>query len=198
MSKKKSKTIDVLLATISDGTHDARCNTLRSLCPCRNNNREAEVWEEIFTRALEGGMRERNQAIHAIGTLMEKGIRSPGWRDILHQFSDRLDALMNDPRTSRLLLAQMKKHGHAHRGAAIQSYKKRRRRLDMATPAELAEWLNDKAKLTGSSRIDANEQGVKRLWRWQQHRVQFQPNRGTREKELLTMAERFLPSVFAM
>ena len=70
MSKKKSKTIDVLLATISDGTHAARCNTLRSLCPCRSNNREAEVWEEIFTRALEGGMRERNHAIHAIGAIL--------------------------------------------------------------------------------------------------------------------------------
>lgn len=182
---------------MNDGSYDARCRVLRDLCPCRNNrNRETEVWREIFNKALGGGFRERDQAAHAIGTLIDKALRSNEWREVLHQCNDKLDELMLDPRASRLLLAQMKKHGHAHRGAAIQSYRRRRRVLDMATPAELTQWLNGQLRLSGRHRIEANDPGVQRLWRWQNHRVKFQPKRATRDDELLNKAQRYLPHLF--
>jgi len=176
---------------MNDGSYDARCRVLRDLCPCRNNrNRETEVWREIFKKALRGGLRERNQAAHAIGTLIDKGMRSAKWRSILHQLSDRLDNLMQDPRASRMLLSQMKRHGHAHRGAAAQSYRRRRRILDMATRAELSAWLSG---LEGVDRLRSHDPGVGRLWRWLKHRAHYQPDRDTSDRELLKMASRFLP-----
>ncbi len=196
MASRKDRPINDLLKAMNDGSYDARCSVLRDLCPCRNNRRETEVWREIFNKALGGGLRERNQAAHAIGTLIDKALRSSEWREVLHQCNDKLDELMLDPRASRLLLAQMKKHGHAHRGAAIQSYRRRRRVLDMATPAELTQWLNGQLRLSGRARIGANDPGVQRLWRWQKHRVKFQPERATRDDELLNKAQRYLPHLF--
>ena len=198
MTSKKTQPVDDLLKAMNDGSCYARCNVLRDLCPCRNNrNRDTEVWREIFKKALRGGLRERNQAAHAIGTLIDKALRSSEWREVMHQCNDLLDELMCDPRASRLLLAQMKKHGHAHRGAAIQTFRHRRRVLDMATAEELTQWLNDQLLLAGRNRISANEPGVQRLWRWQNHRTRFQPKRATRDDELLSKAQRYLPHLFS-
>lgn len=198
MASKKTRTIDDLVSVMKNGSYDARCSVLRELCPCRNNrNREYEVWREIFSAALKGGMRERNQAAHAIGTLIDKARRSSEWREVLLECSDLLDEIMLDPRASSSLLGQMKKHGHAHRGAAIQSYRRRRRDLDLATPAELTAWLNDRLMLAGRDRVRANDPGIRRLWRWQKHRIEFQPERGTKDDELLGKAERYLPHLFA-
>ena len=197
MASQKSRTIEDLVTVMKGGSYEARCSVLRDLCPCRNNrNREYEVWREIFNAALKGGMRERNQAAHAIGTLIDKAARSNEWREVLHQCRDLLDEVMLDPRASRSLLGQMKKHGHAHRGAAIQSYRRSRRDLDLATPVELTQWLNRRLKLSGRDRVQASDPGVRRLWRWQKHRVEFQPERKTRDDELLTRAERYLPQLF--
>ena len=190
MSKKKPATAEDLIGSLHDGSYYARCNALRNLCPCRNNRREIEVWREIFDRAIHGGLQERKAAAHVIGTLIDKGMRSAKWRSILHQLSDRLDNLMRNPRASRILLSQMKRHGHAHRGAAIQSYRRRRRVLDMATCAELSAWLSG---LEGVDRLSPHDRGVGRLWRWLIHRAHYQPNRDTSDKELLKMASRFLP-----
>ena len=103
---------------------------------------------------------------------------------------------MHDARASRRLRGEMKKHGDAHRGAAIQSYRSRRRVLDKATPAELTQWLNGQLRLSGRDRVGANDPGVQRLWRWQKHRVKFQPERATRDDELLNKAQRYLPHLF--
>ena len=179
------------------GDHRRRCETLRQLCPCRNNRvRELAVWREVFDRALHGGMRERDQAAHAIGTLSEKAQGSAEWRDLLRSLRDELDALMLDTRASRRILGQMKKHGHAHRGAARQNYRRRRRALDLATPADLAAWINGTLDLTGETAISANDHGVLRLARWLGHRIACQPERATKEEELIDRARRYLPGLF--
>jgi hypothetical protein len=195
---RKSRDIDGLLADLKQGGYDSRCRTLRSLCPCRNNNKELALWDEVFTSLLKGGKRERDQAAHVIGTLLDKALESREWRGVLMQFDDRLDAIMANPRSARVLLGQMKRHGHAHRGAAIQSLRKHRRLMEIGSPRELADWLNDRADLRGRSRVQASDPGLRKLWRWHEHRIRFQPERGTREQELLRMAERFLPKTFAL
>lgn len=189
--------IDNLLETLAEGDHRARCLALRALCPCRNNHvRDVAVWRTVFRKALHGGMRERDQAAHAIGTLTEKAARSLEWRHLLHALKDDLDALMRDTRASRRILGQMKKHGHAHRGAARQNYRRRRRLLDLSTPQELATWVNAHLGLAPAERVSPTDAGVQRLWGWLRHRVRFQPARGTKEHELVVKARRYLPRLF--
>ena len=170
----KALDIDSLLVALNEGDHRQRCETLRQLCPCRNNRvRELAVWREVFDKALHGGMRE-----------------------LLRSLRDELDALMLDTRASRRILGQMKKHGHAHRGAARQNYRRRRRALDLATPAQLAAWVNRTLGLTGEKAISAKDHGVLRLACWQQHRIACQPERATKEGELIDRAQRYLPALF--
>lgn len=189
--------IDKLLAAMNGGSYMSRCDAIRALCPCRNNSvRGKAIWAEIFRKAREGGFRERDQAAHAIGTLMDKAARNAEWRDVLQAFSDELDALVCEPRSARLILGQMKKHGHAHRGAASQGYRRRRAVLDLSTAAELAEWVNTHLGLSGRSRVEPNHPGVTRMWRWLAHRVSRQPGRRTSEKELIGRGQRYLPELF--
>ena len=189
--------VDKLLAAMNEGSNQSRCAAIRALCPCRNNRvRDLEVWAEIFRKAREGGLRERDQAAHAIGTLTEKAARNDEWRDLLAAFGDELDALMRDTRSARVVLGQMKKHGHAHRGAARQGYRRRRTVLDLKTPAELADWVNSRLGLHGRERIAANEPGVLRLWRWLANRVRRQPGRRTTEQELVARGRRYMPALF--
>ena len=69
--------IDKLLAAMSAGSYLSRCDAIRALCPCRNNSvRDLAVWAAIFRKARDGGFRERDQAAHAIGTLMDKAARN--------------------------------------------------------------------------------------------------------------------------
>ena len=111
--------IDRLLRALRDDDYRTRCDALRACCPCRNGNlRDPAIWRAVFDKALRGNLRERDRAAHAIGTLTEKAVENAAWRDVLKEFRTELDALRRDPRASRLLLGQMKKHGHAHRGAA--------------------------------------------------------------------------------
>ena len=189
--------IDKLLAAMNTGSNLSRCDAIRALCPCRNNGiRDLAVWAEIFRKAREGGFRERDQAAHAIGTLMEKAARNAEWRDVLHAHRDELDALVRDPRSARLILGQMKKHGHAHRGAASQGYRRRRAVLDLGTPAELASWVNEHLGLVGRARVMPSDPGLNRLWRWLAHRVRCEPGRRTSEKELIGRGQRYLPELF--
>ena len=195
--KTRSQSADELLSAMHSGSNYSRCDLLRELCPCRNNRvRDVAVWREICRTTLAGGMRERNQAAHALGTLMEKAQTNADWREILHALQGELDTLMRDARASRMLLGQMKRHGHAHRGAAMQNYRRRRRVLDLATPAELANWVNRCLQLDGQRRVSSYDPGVRRLWRWMRHRVEFQPDRGTKEDELISKAQRYLPRLF--
>lgn len=189
--------IENLLETLARGDHRARCVALRALCPCRNNHmRDMAAWRAVFRKALHGGMRERDQAAHAIGTLTEKALTNLEWRYLLHALRDDLDALMRDTRASRQILGQMKKHGHAHRGAARQTYRRRRRLLDLSTPRELAAWVNARLSLPPAEQVLASDPGVQRLWGWLRHRVRFQPARGTKEHELVAKARRYLPRLF--
>ena len=186
-----------LLAAMNTGSNLSRRDAIRALCPCRNNSvRDLAVWGEIFRKARDGGFRERDQAAHAIGTLMEKAARNAEWRDVLNAFGDELDALVRDPRSARQILGQMKKHGHAHRGAASQGYRRRRAVLDLRTPAELANWVNEHLGLAGRSRVAPNDPGLSRLWGWLAHRVRCQPGRRTSEKELIGRGQRYLPELF--
>ena len=189
--------IEKLLAAMNTGSNLSRRDAIRALCPCRNNSvRDLAVWGEIFRNARGGGFRERDQAAHAIGTLMEKAVRNAEWRDVLNAFGDELDALVRDPRSARQILGQMKKHGHAHRGAASQGYRRRRAVLDLRTPAELAKWVNEHLGLAGRSRVAPNDPGLSRLWGWLAHRVRCQPGRRTSEKELIGRGQRYLPELF--
>lgn len=186
-----------LLAAMNTGSNLSRRGAIRALCPCRNNSvRDLAVWGEIFRKARDGGFRERDQAAHAIGTLMEKAARNAEWRDVLNAYGDELDALVRDPRSARQILGQMKKHGHAHRGAASQGYRRRRAVLDLRTPAELANWVNKHLGLAGRSRVAPNDPGLSRLWSWLAHRVRCQPGRRTSEKELIGRGQRYLPELF--
>lgn len=151
----------------------------------------------VFDKAMHGGKRERNRAAHAIGTLTEKAEDNDEWRELLHHLRDELDALMRNTRASRNILGTMKRHGHAHKGAARKNYRRRRRALDLTTPAELAEWVNQRLGLAGEQRVSANDAGVRRLQRWLRHRVEFQPQRRTEEAELAAKAKRYLPRLFA-
>ncbi len=189
--------IDQLLVALRDEDYRNRCDALRACCPCRNGNlRDLGIWRAVFHAARHGNLRERNRAAHAIGTLMEKAVDNDAWRGVLREFKPDLDALRRDPRTSRLLLGQMKKHGHAHRGAAVQGFRRRRKVLDLATAAELAAWVNGHLHLSGRRRVTQNDPGIQRLWRWLKHRVQFQPTRRTSEAEIAKRAARYLPGLF--
>jgi len=195
LSKKKSRSIDQLLGQLNDSNNDTRCRTIRGLCPCRSSTKELALWDEVFSSLLNGGRRERNQAAHVIGTLIHKASKSRHWREVLVAFADRLDAIMANPPSAQMLLAQMKRHGHAHRGAAMQAFRKRRQFIDLSSPAELAAWVNKRARLRGPGRVQPGDPGLRRLWRWHEHRGRFQPERGTRDAELLEQAARFLPQV---
>ena len=185
------------LAALTAEDNRARCEALRQLCPCRNNRmRDLVVWRAVFATALEGGKRERGQAAHAIGTLLDKARRSSEWRDLLHALQDDLDALMRDARASGPVLGTMKRHGHAHRGAARQNYRRHRSALSLATRSELAAWINQALALAEERRVAPEDPGVGRLWRWLSHRVACQPGRTTKETEMLDKARRYLPRLF--
>jgi hypothetical protein len=191
MARKKirSNNTNQLLSAMQAGNHSSRCDLLRELCPCRNNQvRDLTVWQEIFRKAIEGGMQERHQAAHAIGTLMEKAQTNGIWREILRALEGDLDRLMRNTRASQMLLGQM----GTHHGTAMRTYRRRRKVLDLATPAELADWVNKHPQLAQQQRVSSNDPGVRLLWRWMKHRVEFQPMRGTQEEELITKARRYL------
>ena len=192
----KARDADRLLKALGDSGYDVRCAALRDACPCRSHVRDPGLWREIFDRALNGGMRERDRAAHAIGTLMEKAERSDEWREVLARHSDDLDTLMQDSRASRVLLGQMKRHGHAHRGAARQGFRRRKAVLDLRTPAEIAGWVNTHLGLEGHDAVPASDPGVARMWNWLKHRVTRQPGRNTKEAELIAKARRYLPHLF--
>lgn len=193
----KALDVESAITALNEGGHRERCEVLRELCPCRRSRvRDLAVWRAVFHKARNGGMGERDRAAHAIGTLMEKASGSAEWRDLLACLRTELDALMRDTRASRRILGQMKRHGHAHRGAARQNYRRRRRLLDLATPAELADWVNRRLGLAGGERVTASDPGIRRLWRWMKHRIACQPARATKEEELVAKARRYLPRLF--
>ena len=171
---------------------------LRGLCPCRTNSSEdIEGWRELFTKARHGSYSERQAAAHSIGTLLEKAQRIEQYRELLVKLKSDLDALMQDPKAASQVLGVMKKHGHAHKGAARKNFRRAYSVLSVQNPDEISNWLNDRLKLSASLRVTANSKVVKRLAKWLQHRVAFQPNRSTSEFEILERVRQLQPSLFS-
>lgn len=174
-----------------------RRRTLRSICPCRtNSSQEYDKWRDLFTLARHGSYSERASAAHSLGTLIEKAKVVPAYRALLKHFQSDLDELMLDPKASRNVLGVMKKHGHAHKGAARKNYRKAYRVFQPYTKQDLVDWFNE--RMTPSSRkVSVASPGIARLATWMQHRVKCQPNRRTTDEELLKKAKQYLPAYFS-
>lgn len=171
---------------------------LRGLCPCRTNSSEdVKGWQELFTKARFGSYSERHAAAHSIGTLLEKAQRVEQYRELLVQLKDELDALMQDPRTASEVLGVMKKHGHAHKGAARKNYRRAYAVFSVQSPEEIAKWLNDRLKLSAKRRVTTGSKVVRRLANWLEHRVAFQPGRSTSEDEILKRVRQLQPNLFS-
>ena len=171
---------------------------LRGLCPCRQNSSgDVQGWIALFQKARFGSFSERRAAAHSIGTLLEKAQQVNEYRELLVQLRDDLDALMQDPRAASQVLGVMKKHGHAHKGAARKNYRRAYAVLALHTPAEVATWLNRKLALPKQKRLDKTAKVVSKLSKWLEHRRTFQPNRTTTEAEILKQVRQLQPSLFA-
>jgi len=73
MNKLASQRLEVIEETLACGTHEDQKELLTALCPCRNRRYDQNVWLAIFRAAEEGETGAiRDQAGHAIGTLMER------------------------------------------------------------------------------------------------------------------------------
>lgn len=170
---------------------------LRGLCPCRGNSSEnLEGWRELFSRARFGSVTERKAAAHSIGTLIEKAQQIDSYRELLIGLQGDLDELMSDPRSASQVLGVMKKHGHAHKGAARKYYRKAYSVFALQTPAEVASWLNRYADRKGAQTITTNSPIAKKLAQWLKHRAEFQPTRQTTEQEIIKRAKRLAPALF--
>jgi hypothetical protein len=88
--KVRSRDIPRLLETLTYGDAGAQCSTLRMLCPCRNVRYDEEVWLAIF-RAYESSDRTgvRHDALHAIGTLLERARTDPRTQDLLRRLVEK-------------------------------------------------------------------------------------------------------------
>ena len=60
---------------------------------------------------------------------------------------------------------------------------------------DVAVWRKVFDRALGRS-VDANDPGVRRLWRWLKHRIACQPARGTKDEEVIDKARRYLPRLF--
>ena len=180
-----------------EGSMDQRRAVLRELCPCRAQTKDVKVWAELFKLARTGSLRERDGAVHAIGTLIVKAKRNAEYRSILLEFESELDSLWAEPKAARLLLNQFKQKGHGHnrRGTAQRNMRRIRRMFDVSTPNELTKWVNGYFAVPNSRRIEPGHIGISRLAKWMRHRVRCQPERKTKETELAKQAERFLPEL---
>ena len=183
-----------------EGSMDHRRAILRDLCPCRNQTTNLTIWRELFELATVGSLRERDGALHAIGTLIAKAKRNEQYRSILLEFEKELNELLRQPRSARLLFNQFKNKGHGHnrRGTAQRNVRKSKRLFDLTTPRELSDWVNEYFDVPPLKRIDPSHNGIARLAKWMRHRVRCQPTRRTKDVELAKQAERFLPELAAI
>lgn len=70
--------------TLACGTHEDQKELLTALCPCRNRRYDQNVWAAIFRSAHDGETGAiRDQAHHAIGTLMERARTDPRTQELL-------------------------------------------------------------------------------------------------------------------
>jgi hypothetical protein len=66
-----------------------------------------------------------------------------------------------------------------------------------STPDELARWVNEVLRLRPHKGVRSTHAGIDRLSRWVANRMVSRPNSTVRPKELLGMARRWLPEMFA-
>ena len=130
--------------------------------------------------------------------MTEKAQSSAEWHEVLRALRPELDALTRNPRAARAVLRQMKRNCNQseRRGEALRRLRRRRQALHLATPAEVAGWVNDTLGLSGRRRVTPGDLGVQRLSHWLRHRVKFQPARATKQAELVARARRYLPELF--
>ncbi len=194
MSKRKIQTRQVM-ESLAAGS-DEQCDVLRQLCPCRNQVRDLEVWREVFRLGRHGGARVRHQAAHAIATLLQRAQGSTRWRQLLQSLEDDLNGLWRDPRASAMLANQVEhnaSHARRLRKSPAAIYRYQRRVLDLATPQELARWVNEQAGLPRHEGVSPKHPGIQRLASWLEHRVTFHDHRKTDADEFLEKAQRWLP-----
>ena len=169
---------------------------LRSLCPCRSNSStDIEGWRELFNRARFGSYSERKAAAHSIGTLLDKAKQSDAYRELLQALQPDLDALMLDPRAASQVLGVLKKHGHAHKGAARKNYRKLYAIFSIQTEADMADWLNRRFAIQDTDRLTKDAVVVKKLVKWLNHRAKFQPERKVSESDLLKKTQLLMPTL---
>lgn len=85
-----SKDVPELLKTLSCGDAVDQTIALQKLCPCRNRRYDREVWLAIF-RAYEAekSIAVRDQAFHAIDTLIKRGKNDPRTQELLCWLSEQ-------------------------------------------------------------------------------------------------------------
>ena len=64
------------------------------------------------------------------------------------------------------------------------------------TPEQLVQWVNHILRLKPHNGVGRRHTGIDRLSRWVNHRLRSQPGRKVQAKELLEMAQRWLPDFF--
>lgn len=181
---------------VSNMSNLERRQFLRSLCPCRTNSSEnLDGWRDLFTQARFGSYSERKAAAHSIGTLLEKAQKSTPYRNLLKEFQEDLDELMKDPRAASQVLGVMKKHGHAHKGAARKNYRHAYAVFSVSTHEEIANWLNDQFQLTRSKALSSDSTVVRQLTKWLRHRTKFEPTRKISDAVVIERAQRLMPSL---
>lgn len=79
-----SRDVPRLLGALGGDDPVAKREALRTLCPCRNRRYDREVWLAIF-EAYETGVGDdvRDQAQHAIGTLLQRARTDPRSQELL-------------------------------------------------------------------------------------------------------------------
>jgi len=88
--KVTSRDVPELMETLLCGDPIAKKNALTLLCPCRNRRYDRPLWLEIF-RSYEhaelGAVRD--QAYHAIETLLQRARTDPRSQDLLHWVAEQ-------------------------------------------------------------------------------------------------------------
>jgi hypothetical protein len=151
----------------------------------------------VFQAAHQPGTRVRGQAIHAIATLLQRSKTSRRWRAVLKALSAELDNLLSDSEACKLLRQQVQHDPKVAGDLTPAAHcRKLRRILELTTPNELADWVNELFGQRPSGGVNPRHPGLVRLWRWHVHRITFQPERRTDPKEFLQKARRWLPEYF--
>ena len=191
-----SNKISQIIRALDEGSFGERSQAMRELCPCRNDVLDKAVWEKVFQAAHQPG-KVRVQAIHAIATLLQRSKTSGRWRAVLKDFEDELDGVLSDPDACRLLRQQVQHDPKAEGDLTPAAQCKKLRRIgELNTPGEVAGWVNQLLGHRPPGGVNPSHAGLIRLWRWHQHRITVQPERGTDAKEFLKKAQQWLPEYF--